>query len=381
MKNILVLIKNNLRISIVKNPVGFLVSLLAPVLIFYIMMSLLNFNSGYIKVGLVDKDNSKTSKNLVEFIKNYEGFTIQNINQDNINNLFAEGNIDLVIEIDSSFEENLINGLVKGVKIRSLENRDTGKAIIVLLNQEITNLKNLTLAAEGNKEAYHLALDNYNDNSYIKLQRKNLNDLYGDYTYSQIFAGFIVMFMLIRGMVTSSRVFMEKKENVYNRIFMAPVKTYEYYLADAISGYVIVLIQVILGVLGIKLLKINMGFGYLELIIILSIFGLVSISLGILCRSFSKNHNEASNIFNFFHMIFIMIGGAFVPLDIMPPIIEKISYFTPVRWVIEAIISMQQGASLVEIYKYLAIILLFAVTFFIIGTYNTSKEEKKTIIN
>ncbi|NLZ34087.1 ABC transporter permease [Clostridium isatidis] len=381
MKNILVLIKNNLRISIVKNPVGFLVSLLAPVLIFYIMMSLLNFNSGYIKVGLVDKDNSKTSKNLVEFIKNYEGFTIQNINQDNINNLFAEGNIDLVIEIDSSFEENLINGLVKGVKIRSLENRDTGKAIIVLLNQEITNLKSLTLAAEGNKEAYHLALDNYNDNSYIKLQRKNLNDLYGDYTYSQIFVGFIVMFMLIRGMVTSSRVFMEKKENVYNRIFMAPVKTYEYYLADAISGYVIVLIQVILGVLGIKLLKINMGFGYLELIIILSIFGLVSISLGILCRSFSKNHNEASNIFNFFHMIFIMIGGAFVPLDIMPPIIEKISYFTPVRWVIEAIISMQQGASLVEIYKYLAIILLFAVTFFIIGTYNTSKEEKKTIIN
>ena len=91
MKNILVLIKNNLRISIVKKPVGFLISLLAPVLIFYIMMSVLNFGSGYIKIGVIDKDKSKTSNNIIEFIKNYEGFTIKNINEDEIKNLFAEG--------------------------------------------------------------------------------------------------------------------------------------------------------------------------------------------------------------------------------------------------------------------------------------------------
>ena len=47
----------------------------------------------------------------------------------------------------------------------------------------------------------------------------------------------------------------------------------------------------------------------------------------------------------------------------------------------ESIIAMQQGAAFQEIYKYLAIIFLFAVAFFLIGTYNTSKEERKTVIN
>lgn len=381
MKNILVLIKNNLRISIVKKPVGFLISLLAPVLIFYIMMSVLNFGSGYIKIGVIDKDKSKTSNNIIEFIKNYEGFTIKNINEDEIKNLFAEGNIDVVVEIKDKFEEDLINGEGKGIKVTFLENKDTGKAIKHLLNEEIKNINNILLASQGNKELYYGSLDNYVNNSYVKMQRKNLNDLYEDYTFSQIFVGFIVMFMLIRGLVTSSRVFMEKRENVYNRIFMAPIKTYEYYLADAISGYIHVLIQVILGVLGLKLLNIQIGLRYLELIIILSVFGLVSISLGILCRSFAKNQNESSNIFNFLQIIFTMVGGAFVPIDMMPSIIEKISYFTPVRWVMESIIAMQQGAAFQEIYKYLAIIFLFAVAFFLIGTYNTSKEERKTVIN
>ena len=56
---------------------------------------------------------------------------------------------------------------------------------------------------------------------------------------------------------------MEKKENVYNRIFMAPIKTYKRIIsADASAmGYLHVLIQVILGVLGLKLLNIQIDSG------------------------------------------------------------------------------------------------------------------------
>ena len=79
-------------------------------------MSVLNFGSGYIKIGVIDKDKSKTSNNIIEFIKNYEGFTIKNINEDEIKNLFAEGNIDVVVEIKDKFEEDLINGEGKGIR-------------------------------------------------------------------------------------------------------------------------------------------------------------------------------------------------------------------------------------------------------------------------
>lgn len=381
MKNILVLIKNNLKISILKKPIGFIISLIAPLIILFIMLKLINFNSGYIKIGIINNDKSITSDLILSSVKNYDGFDVKEIKKEDIKDLFAENTINAVIEIDSGFEEDLIKGNKKSIKVTSIENDDIVKIIKELINEKMININSILIASEGNKDIYYKSLNNYSDNSYIKIQKESLIDLQEDYTFSQIFIGFIIMFMLIRGMTNSYRVFDEKEENVYTRIFMAPIKTYEYYMADVISGYLSILIQVVVGVVGIRFLNIEIGIGSFELFIILALLGLVSISLGVCCRAFSKNRTEASNIFNFANMIMIMVGGAFVPIDIMPPIIEKISYFTPVRWAMESIISIQQGANLMDISKYLAIILLFAITFFTVGAYKTSKEEKTLMIN
>ena len=64
-----------------------------------------------------------------------------------------------------------------------------------------------------------------------------------------------------------------------------------------------------------------------------------------------------------------------------PKVIEKISYFTPVRWAMESIIKIQQGETIFSVYKYLLIILLFAIVFLSIGIYKTSKEERYLSIN
>ncbi|GAA0087047.1 ABC transporter permease [Clostridium sp. CTA-7] len=381
MKNIIVLIKNNLKIAIIKKPIGFIMSIIAPILILLLMLNVINMNSGYITVGIIDNDSSKTSKDILDSIKNYEGFNVREIQQNEKKDLFSENAINAVIEVTSGFEDSLLKGDTNPIKITSVENDDVGMIIRNLVNEQMSNINSIAIAAEGNKEVYYKSLDNYSNNSYIKLERESLNDLHEEYSFSQTFIGFIIMFMLIRGMSTSYRVFKEKEENVYNRIFMAPIKTYEYYVADAISGYISILLQVSLSIIGIKFLKVQVGVSTLELFAILSLVGLVSISLAICCRSFAKNITEASNIFNFANIIMVMIGGAFVPIEIMPPIIEKISYFTPVRWAIQSIIDIQQGASFNEIYKYLIIIVLFAVAFFVIGIYKTSKEERKLSIN
>ena len=381
MSNIIVLVKNNFNISIIKRPMAFISALIAPVLILFFMLKIFDFNSGYLNVGVIDNDNSKTSNDIIESIKNYEGFTLREIQKEDIKNLFAENSINAVIEINSGFEENFLKGNINPIKVTSVENYGVGNIIKKLINEKITNMNSISIASEGNKDLYYKSLDNYINNSYINLEKQNLNDLYEDYFFSQLFIGFIIMYMLIRGMSTSYRVFREKEENVYSRIFMAPIKTYEYYIADALSGYLSILIQVILSVLGINILKIQVGVSDLELFVILSLLGLVSISLAICCRSFAKNITEASNIFNFANMIMLMIGGAFVPIDVMPPIIEKLSYFTPVRWAMESIIGLQQGLTFKEIYKYLIIIVLFAIAFFVIAIYKTSKEEKNLTIN
>ncbi|MGF0108381.1 MULTISPECIES: ABC transporter permease [unclassified Clostridium] len=381
MKNILVLIKNNLRVDILKNPFGFLIGLLAPVLILYLMLMIIGGNSGYIKIGVIDNDSSKTSNLIIDFLKDKEGYNVNSINKEDVKNLFSENAIDVAIEIKDGFESEIIDGNVSKIKITAVEDDGIGNLIKELVNMEMNNVREISLASDKNEEVYYKALDNYSSNISFNINKESLNDLHSDYSSSQIYIGFLIMFMLIRGMRAAYRIFDEKDENIYMRIFMAPVRTSEYYLADVISGYITILIQVVLGIVSINLLNVETGLRNIQLFIILALVGLVSISLALCCSAFSRNKTEASNIFNFANMLLLMLGGAFVPLEIMPPLIEKISYFTPVRWAMKSISDIQQGYSFSETYKYLFTILLFAIVFFVVGSYKTSREEKKITIN
>ncbi|MGL5750088.1 MAG: hypothetical protein ACRCXT_06145, partial [Paraclostridium sp.] len=75
--------------------------------------------------------------------------------------------------------------------------------------------------------------------------------------------------------------------------------------------------------------------------------------------------------------LFLMCGGAFVSLEMLPPVIRKISYFIPVRWAMMSIYDLQQGLPFEHVIKYLLILLLFATTFFIITAYKTSRTQKE----
>lgn len=381
MRNILVLIKNNLRVDILKNPFGFLIGLLAPVLILFIMLIVLNGNSGYINIGVVDNDNSKTSNLIIYSLKNIEGYNVNEIKKEDIQNLFSENAINVAIEIEDEFEKKIIDGNVSKIKITAIEDDGIGNLIKDLVNMEMVNIRDISLASNKNEELYYKSIDNYGGSISVNIKKESLNDLHSDYASSQIYIGFLIMFMLIRGMKTAYRIFDEKDENIYMRIFMAPVRTSEYYLADIISGYISILIQVFLGIVSINILNLETGLKNIELFIILALVGLVSISLALCCSAFAKNRSEASNIFNFANILLPMLGGAFVPLEIMPPLVEKISYFTPVRWAMQSISDIQQGYSFSETYKYLFIIFLFSVAFFVIAAYRTVKEEKKIMIN
>lgn len=381
MKNILVLIKNNLRIDILKNPFGFLISLFAPVVILFLMLKIMGTNSGYINIGIVDSDKSQTSEFVQASLKKQQGFNVNEIKEQDINNLFSEKSISVAIEIKEGFEKSIINENISKIKVTAVEDDGIGNLIKDLINIEMTNIRDISLASDNNEKVYYEAISDYSNSNSVSIKKESLNDLHHDYSFSQTFIGFLIMFMLIRGMRTAYRIFDEKDENIYMRIFMAPVKASEYYIASIISGYLSILIQAILGVLSIKVLNLEAGLNNIELFVILALVGLVSVSLALCCSSFAKNRSEASNIFNFANILILMVGGAFIPLEIMPPLIEKISYFTPVRWAMESIVAIQQGSSFSETYKYLFIILLFAIAFFVIGAYKTSKEEKKILIS
>lgn len=377
MSNVLVLFKNNLKVAVIKKKKSFLLGIFAPLLILFVMLKILNFSSGYMKIGVIDNDNSKTTKAIASSIDGAEGFSAVKISKDEVKNKFAENEVEMVVEFNKGFEEDLLKDKLDKIKIKAKEGSENYKIIEHIIGAEIDNYSKIAKIAQGDNYQYQSSIDNYKNNPAITIEKKPLTDLYGSFTISQIFIGFLIFFMLLRGNDSTSHYFEEKNENVFNRFFIAPIKTWQYYLADLLSSYVMVLAQGGLGVIGINILNINTGIKPLDLFGVLSAIGLASVALAILVRAFSKTQHDSDLVFNFVGMILTMVGGCFVPIDILPDIINKISYFTPTRWAVECIYDLQQGDTFGDVMPYILIMLLFAAVFFVIAAYRTSREEKR----
>lgn len=62
-----------------------------------------------------------------------------------------------------------------------------------------------------------------------------------------------------------------------------------------------------------------------------------------------------------------MLGGCYWPIDFMPDTLQKIANFVPTSWLIKATEKIIYGAKLSEVYIEIFIIILFTITFFLIG--------------
>lgn len=377
MDNVWVLFKNNIKVSILKKPKSFIIGLLAPLGILFLMMKVLNFSSGYMDIGVVDNDKSPSSKALIESIDKTEGFNTVIIQGEEVEGNFAENNINVAIEFPKGFEDSILDGEIDNIIITSKTNENIDTIIEGVMASEIININNLAKISKGDKVKFNEVLDSYKKNSVVKVEKQSLSDLSKDYQISQLFLGFLIFFMIIRGSSGVSHYYDEIDDNIFSRVFIAPIKTWQYYLADMLSNYLVVFTQGALGVLWIKITGIKMGISSVELLIILSSIGLVSVGLAMCVRSLCKKSTEFYMSFNFITMIIVMVGGCFVPIDMLPKVVNKISYFTPVRWAQESLIQLQQGSDFMKIMPYILVILLFALAFFVIGAYKTARGEKE----
>lgn len=376
MSTIWVLFKNNLKASIQKKKGAFILMIVFPVIILMIASKVLNFSQGFINIGIIDEDNSKASSALIKNIKNTDGITLKNLKREDIDNNFSEKSIVAAIVIPKNFSNNLLELRDSGVIVKHVEGESTVNLIKGVLGTELKNVEDLAKISNKNEQLYNELLDKYSSGT-VKIEKSPLSDLSKGYGVTQIFIGFLMMFMFMKATQGAFLVTKDKSSKMYTRIFVGPVKTYQYYLANILSNIVTLLIQISAALLALKYItKTPMGMKYSDLFIILFMIAIVAISIGTFCIAVTNKEEEANMISTFIMMALLMVGGCFVPVRFFPSFINKISYFTPTRWAVDAMQDLQQGMSLSYVTKNLAIMMLFAIAFFVIAAYKTSRTEK-----
>lgn len=382
MKNIIALVKNNLRILVIKKPGYTILMVMLPIMVVIGLSKILGGDSSPIKVGILDNSKSFSASKVIESIDSGDLMKcIKYTTKEEIDNSFATSDIDLAIVINNDFEEKLLKGDSSGIVIKGIENENLSKMLSGIVNVEVNNLSNLAKVNNGDYSGYKGSVEKYKS-SATTVSKDSLNDLYGDYSKSQTLIGFLIIFAFYRAMSGSGLIGEDKEENIYTRILVTPVKVWQYYVSNIISSILLVIILFSVSIVGIKLVSdVNIGMSYFYLFIILCTVSIVAVSVGCFCSTVTDDRDLSSIISNFILMTFLAIGGCFVPIRYLSPIVNKLSYATPTRWAMEAVTNLQQGEGIRVIAMDLGIVILFGCVFFIASIYCINRRDKIDNLN
>lgn len=369
MRNSFLIAKNVLR-SVLKKKSSFIIFLVIPILCVLLSLTLYSSSgTGSSVVGIEDNDKSTISTDMVKTMNGNDKFKVESIEDKDVKSSIVSQKVDCVIVIPKGFEDSIRSGSAKKIQLISIKGESVTSWIKNYTNYYAQNLIDISRASEGSKQMFDKIYEGQK-NGEVSVSSQKVKDKYMGQGTTQQSMGLFIMFILIGSTTTADFIIKEKEDRTYYRIFCAPVTSTIYILGNLIANIAIICFQVIAVLFFQKYaLNIDSGMSQIELFIILMDFGLVSVAFGMLIVAFSKTRYQASSLSTLIITPTCMLAGCFWPNELMPTVMQKISKFLPQSWVIDAIQKGQQSPDFSNIAFDLAIILAFAVTFFIVAIY------------
>lgn len=377
MKGLIHMIRHNLNFMIVKNKSRFILTIAVPIIVVLLISKFLMGNTGFLKVGIINNDNSVASNYIEQTLKGNENISVVSCNSvDQINKDFSDNNIQAAIIINNGFEKNVTKGKIDDIQIIGKDGDSTYQIVKELVNSNLDNILKLGIISKGNEAKFNTLLTNYK-NKNITITRESVTNLGLNYAKASLFIGFLIMFVFYRAVSGAERINEDRDSKVFTRIFISDIKPWQYYGGNIISSLVCVSIQIILSVCAMEYItKVDFGIGFISLIITLILAGLIAVSIGTVCIALTRNTQEASMISNILILVLVMAGGCFIPTSIFPKAMDTISNFLPTRWIMNMVSNMQSGQSFVMQYKYIILLLLLSSALLLVAAYFTKRKDK-----
>ncbi len=269
-----------------------------------------------VKVSIVDKDLSETSRKMVS---KFTGSPFYIVNGYSFNYKEAEtemekGNVDVIIQIPSGFEKrlvrensakvqimvNAINGVVAGISSAYIQN------ILAGYNAEvITQIagKNMTLNIP-----YSINITNsfwYNP----ELNYKNY----------MVPAVLVILVTLIGMFLSGLNLVREKELGTIEQINVTPIKKYQFIIGKLIPFWILALVELAFGLtVGKFLFGIPIVGSLWLLFFVAGIYLSVVLGIGLFVSTLTDTQQQAMFVSFFIMLVCIMMSGIFTATESMP---------------------------------------------------------------
>lgn len=184
---------------------------------------------------------------------------------------------------------------------------------------------------------------------------------------------FIIMFL-----ITSITTLRERTGGTMERLMALPIGK-----LDLVLGYMLAfgLLAIIQGTLASVVLLYWLGLDvngpHWFLIVMALADALLGTALGIFVSAFAKTEFQAVQFMPAIVAPQILIGGLLMPLEKMPELLEKIAYFLPLTYAIDALSSITKNSEITsEAYRDLFVVIAFVIAAVLLSALTLRRKTK-----
>lgn len=375
MRNILLIVFNMLKVTFRKKS-NIIVYIILPVVINAGLIGTFgNDKSSKVRMGVVNKDNTVISINMISYLDGTGKFDMQNVDEVDVDEKISSRKLDFALIIPENFGESVYNGKPEILKIVSIKGIEVTAWIENYSNLYIKNLMDIYNASKGNKQVFEEIYNGYNNGNF-RITTEAIKDKSMNKVITRTSIGMLLFFILIACSTTANLILKEKRERTYHRICSSPISNRGYVFSNIIVNIFITFIQIVMVLFFMKkIFNIETYVPTMQMIVILMSFGLAAVGIGMLIMVFSNSTSASGTITSLVATPTCMLSGCFWPKNFMPNFLQKFSDFIPQTWAMDAINKIQTGKSFSQIRINIFILLGFASVFFLVAVYKMKKSN------
>ncbi len=321
-------------------------------------------------MGIYDLDRSTISSELVSKLRPPHFKITHYINENReIEELITSGKVSMVMVISSEFSKNLSKGKMAKIQV-ILDGTNSHHALIALayLGGIIGDLSEDIIF---DKWKFSKA-----SSELIPIVKSNVRVLYNpnlkDSWFMSISEFLAVVIAMVGMLLPAAAAVYEKEYGNMEQLMVTPLRVHEIMLAKVISNGIIMLACATVGVyVCLKLFcQIPLKGSMLYFMFATAIFLFTATGFGLLISTLARTLSEAVLLIILILMPMWFLSGAWTPVEMMPSPMQKIMYFSPMKYYIDIGYGIfLRGVGFKETWQALAQLASLGIVVFLFGAY------------
>ena len=330
-----------------------LILLVMPIVLVIILGYAINTELNDVRVAVFDPSKDEATRKITERFQASKYFSVTDVLSEKsaINEIFKEGNIDLVIVFPENFSAELQDGQAAIQLIA--DGTDPNKAYM------------LTGYAQGVLSSCQLELlKQYGIPVQIQTETRMLYNPQSKSAYNFVPGVMGLILTLISAMMTSVSIVREKEMGTMEVLLASPMKPFQIILSKMTPYFVLSITNLItILLLAVFVMGVPIRGSLFWLAVVSVLFIVVALSLGLLISTLVDKQMSSLLVSGIGLMMPVLVfSGLIFPIENIPVVLRWISDIIPARWYIEIVRKiMIEGVGVQFFIKELCIIVVMAL--------------------